>query len=223
VAPAVASAVTRTFGIATGAFFDERDDWEAAIARATRERWRWIELTAIRGRLDPLLGFLERAPTALDTFERVSVHAPAQMEESPADVIAALAPLPFDVVLHPDVYGVERACARLGTHAVFENMDISKAFGRGVEDLRTVFVSFPDAGFCLDVAHVWTNDPTLALGHGLLDELGGRLRQLHVSGIEPDGTHRLTTRDDLGLYEPLLARCRHVPWLLEAELGEDAL
>jgi hypothetical protein len=43
-----------------------------------------------------------------------------------------------------------------------------------------------------------------------------------VSGIEPDGTHRPTTQRDLDLYEPLLERCRNVPWVLEAVLAEDA-
>ncbi len=84
-----------------------------------------------------------------------------------------------------------------------------------------MFAALPEAGLCLDVAHVWTNDPTLALGHELLDAFGDRLRQLHVSGIEPDGTHRTTTAADLALYEPLLERCDHVPWLLEAELEDD--
>jgi sugar phosphate isomerase/epimerase len=124
--------------------------------------------------------------------------------------------------LHPDVYRREDWVAELGPRAVFENMDVGKAFGRTLADLRAVFVVFPRAGFCLDVAHVWTCDPTLALGHELLDELGPRLRQLHVSGIEPDGTHRPTTSGDLDLYEPLLHRCREVPWVLESELVEEA-
>jgi uncharacterized protein (UPF0276 family) len=141
------------------------------------------------------------------------------MDEAPADVVTSLEPFPFDVVLHPDIYGLEPACARLGVRAVFENMDVAKRSGRDLHDLRDVFARFPDAGLCLDVAHVWTNDRTLRLGHDLLDVLGGRLRQLHVSGIEEDGTHRPTTQADLELYEPLLERCRHVPWLLEAELA----
>jgi hypothetical protein len=124
----------------------------------------------------------------------------------------------FDVVLHPDVYRGEPSVHGLGGRAVFENMDCQKDFGRNATDLGTVFSMFPDSGFCLDVAHVWTNDRTLVLAHRLLDSFGDRLRQLHVSGIEPDGTHRPTTREDLELYEPVLARCRQVPWLLEAEL-----
>jgi hypothetical protein len=223
VARPLAGAAATAFGVATGAFVAERDNWAAAIGRARREGWRWIELTAIRGRLDSLLRFLDRSPDALDAFERVSVHAPAKMNEGAADVVGSLERFSFDVVLHPDVFGSEPACARLGARALFENMDVGKRFGRGLDDLQEVLATFPDAGLCLDVAHVWTNDRTLRLGHELLDVLGGRLRQLHVSGIEEDGTHRPTTRADLELYEPLLERCRHVPWLLEAELvAEEA-
>jgi len=222
VARPVARVDVAPFGIATGAFVEERDDWAAAVGRARREGWRWLELTAIRGRLDPLVAFLDASPGALDGFERVSVHAPAKMREAPAAVVDVLESFPFDTVLHPDVYGVEPACASLGARAVFENMDVSKGSGRDLDDLRDVFARFPDAGLCLDVAHVWTNDPTLDVGHELLDALGDRLRQLHVSGIEADGTHRPTTPADLELYEPLLARCGHVPWLLEAELAAVA-
>src|SRR5919197_599328 len=103
-----------------------------------------------------------------------------------------------------------RALRALGGRAVFENMDVAKSFGQWPSDLEEVFARFPEAGFCLDVAHVWTNDRSLALGHALIDAFGTRLRQLHVSGIEPDGTHRNTTRDDLALYEPLLQRCGSV-------------
>ncbi len=135
---------------------------------------------------------------------------------------SSLRPLPYDIVFHPDVYREQGWIRELTSRAVFENMDSTKEFGRGVVDLSETFAAFPEAGFCLDVAHVWTNDPTLALGHELLDAHGGRLRQLHVSGIEPDGTHRPTTPADLALYEPLLARCAGVPWLLEAELDGAA-
>lgn len=216
-APALAAG---PYGIATGAYVEERDDWPAAVGRARAEGWRWIELTAIRGRLAPLIRFLGAHSDALAPFERVSVHAPAATTETPANVLEKLLPYTFDVVLHPDVYGAEPVCASLGGRAVFENMDVAKESGRNVGDLADVFSSFPAAGFCLDVAHVWTNDPTLALGHELLDAFEPRLRQLHVSGIEEDGTHRPTTSDDLELYEPLLDRCPHVPWLLEAELVE---
>jgi hypothetical protein len=200
------------FGIATGAYVAERDDSAAAVARARREGWRFLEVTAVGETR------IEEVPRLdLSGFERVSVHAPVAGMTA-AELVAQ--PLDHDLILHPDVWQ-DAALAQLGRRAVFENMDINKPYGRSVEDLGEVFERFPEAGFCLDVAHVWTNDPTLALGHDLLDAFGERLRQLHVSGIEPDGTHRETTAADLERYRPLLDRSRLVPWLLEAELAAD--
>jgi sugar phosphate isomerase/epimerase len=224
VASSVAAAVADGFGIATGAYLAERDDWPAALARARREGWRRVELTAIRReRLDALVLALAQDPGLVDGFEHVSVHAPARdFVDDREPVVAALRTLPYDIVLHPDVYRAQGWVRELVTRAVFENMDAVKAFGKDTADLSETFAAFPEAGFCLDVAHVWTNDPTLALGHELLDAHAGRLRQLHVSGIDPDGTHRPTTPADLELYAPLLARCAGVPWLLEAELAEAA-
>jgi sugar phosphate isomerase/epimerase len=194
---------------------DESTDWPAALARARAEGWRVVELTAaLDAELDALLVHLGEEPAALDGFERVSLHAPVL----PPDPEATLARLPgrFETILHPNAYAEARA---LGAVAIFENMDVRKPFGRTASDLAGVFDRHPEAGLCLDVAHVWTNDPSLALGHELLDAFGDRLRQLHVSGIEPDGTHRPTTAADLELYAPLLDRCRHVPWLLEAVIA----
>lgn len=216
----MAASLTARFGIATGAYVDERDAWPSALARARQQGFATIELTAIRNeRLHALTTLLVDDPTALDGFQRVSVHAPARdFVDDPKPALELLPTLPHDVVFHPDVYRKQEWIRELASRAVFENMDATKQFGRDVGDLSETFAAFPNAGFCLDVAHVWTNDRTLALGHELLDAHRGRLRQLHVSGIEPDGTHRPTTQADLELYEPLLARCSAVPWLLEAEL-----
>jgi sugar phosphate isomerase/epimerase len=203
-------------GISTGAYEPERDDWGDAIARARREGFACVELCAI---LPPLVETLAAhlAARAPDGFARVSLHAPVGIASTDAAIAEVVRlPLDGDVILHPDLYGRDDAAAALGPRAVFENMDVAKSFGRTVDDLAEVFARFPDAGFCLDVAHVWTNDRSVALGHDLLDAFGDRLRQLHVSGIEPDGTHRETTAADLELYRPLLERAAHVPHVYEA-------
>jgi hypothetical protein len=211
------------YGMATGSYVRERDDWWDAIERARSEGWSAVELTAI---VDSLLAtlpeFLALSPELLDGFDRISLHAPI-WAESPTRTVETIALLPLDgdVIFHPDAWGNEQALDRLGGRVVFENMDRGKTFGRSAEDLASVFARHDAAGFCLDVAHVWTCDPTLALGHELLDAFGARLRQLHVSGIEPDGTHRTTTAEDLRLYHPLLERCGHVPWILEAVVSPN--
>jgi hypothetical protein len=204
------------FAIATGSYEDIRDDWSAVLERVRAEGWRSVELTAItQERLQSLTALLDE-PSWLAGFDRVSIHAPALAVSSRAGCVDALRAVTHDVVLHPDIYADESAVAELGPRALFENMDATKAFGTTVADLQEVFARFPEAGLCLDVAHVWTHDPTLTLGFDLLDALGDRLRQLHVSGIEPDGWHRPTTAADLALYEPLLERCRGVPRVLES-------
>jgi sugar phosphate isomerase/epimerase len=207
-------------GISTGAFEEERDDWGLAVDRARREEWPAIELCAILPRLLESLHEYLTGERSLGGFQRVSLHAPVGIEsvDETVDAIRRL-PLGGDVILHPDLYGADESVALLGPRAVFENMDVAKRFGRTADDLAKVFARFPDAGFCIDVAHVWTNDTSLALGHELLDAFGDRLRQLHVSGIEPDGTHRATTQADLELYAPLLARCDGAPQVLEAVLA----
>jgi sugar phosphate isomerase/epimerase len=213
----------KNFGIATGAFDDERDDWDAALAKAARGGWRVLELTAVtEDLLYALISLLGRDEVALNPFERVSLHAPVVFRTSATAVARRLVALPhaWDIVVHPEEYMGEPLLLSLGRRLVFENMDSQTSFGRSVADLGSVFDAHPEAGFCLDVAHCWTSDPSLRLAHDLLDSFGDRLCQLHVSGIEPDGTHRATTRRDLDLYAPVLARCPHVPWLLEAELVE---
>jgi sugar phosphate isomerase/epimerase len=167
------------------------------------------------------------AAAVLDPFEHVSVHGPIDVEPNGWARIAieagGLPPAVCHLLVHPDVIDSSglAALATLGARLCVENMDASKAHGRDARELQRTFRRCPDAGFCLDVAHAWTCDPTLALGHELLDAFSGRLRQVHVSGIEPDGSHRPTTRADFDRYVPLLKRCRDVPWILEQPLTGD--
>jgi sugar phosphate isomerase/epimerase len=154
------------------------------------------------------------------------VHAPAADAVGRWDDVAAkLVALPAAVetiVLHPDTVDDDALAALrpLERAICFENMDCVKRDGRFPAELRRVFESCPDAGFCLDVAHVRTHDPSFALAFELLDAFGDRLRQLHVSGIDPDATHRATTSADLAAYAPVLERCRAVPIVLEERLAE---
>ena len=189
------------------------------MQRARAEGWVCVELCAIVAPLVPSLTEYLATEGDLAAFTRVSLHAPVGIA-SPVAAIEELLQLPLDgdVILHPDIYGSSDAVAALGPRAVFENMDVAKRFGQTIEDLGSILERFPQAGFCLDVAHVWTNDQTLSLGHALIDAFGPRLRQLHVSGIEPDGTHRETTCDDLTLYAPLLERCEQVAHVFETVL-----
>src|ERR1700694_24733 len=73
------------------------------------------------------------------------------------------------IVAHPDTLNELAPYLGLDTRLVLENMDDRKATGRTADELAPVFDELPRAGFCLDVAHVHSIDPTMAALHELLD------------------------------------------------------
>ena len=76
------------FGIATGAYIGERDDWDAAVGRAAAEGWAFVELTAIvEERLESLFAFFAGSPDSGARFERISIHAPVVFHTSAASVV----------------------------------------------------------------------------------------------------------------------------------------
>lgn len=207
-----------------------RRDYETAVAAAAEMSGEVIELSALStGDLPILAAYLDSpAAESLGSFRHVSVHGPAKHlpvgEVAWVDLCGRLARLPEEVsgsiIMHPDTLSTAPAepLMALGARLVLENMDCRKRTCRTAEEMVPVFEAFPDAGFCLDVAHVWTVDATLRVGEELLEAFGGRLREVHVSGIEPDGQHRVTVPEDLHLYKRLLESCDDVPWVFESPL-----
>ena len=119
------------------------------------------------------------------------------------------------VVAHPDTLSDVGRYRALGTRLVLENMDDRKITGRVADEMEKFFEELPDAGFCLDVAHVRSVDPTMDAAHELLDRFRSRLRHVHLSSLD-DGRHVPLTEDDERLFAEVLDRCRDVPWILEA-------
>jgi hypothetical protein len=57
---------------------------------------------------------------------------------------------------------------------VLENMDSRKPTGRTAAELEPFFEQLPDAGFCLDIAHAYSIDPSMAVFNDLLDRYRSR-------------------------------------------------
>ena len=94
---------------------------------------------------------------------------------SSAERAAALLRLPLTVrsiVVHPDLIGDPAPYRALGRRLVIENMDDRKTGGRTAGELAPLFRELPEAGFCLDIAHAHTVDPSMAAAAELLDDLG---------------------------------------------------
>jgi sugar phosphate isomerase/epimerase len=62
-------------------------------------------------------------------------------------------------------------------------MDDRKPTGRIADEREAFFAELPEAGFCLDVAHAWSIDPTMNVARELLDRFRSRLRQVHLSSL----------------------------------------
>jgi hypothetical protein len=199
---------------------DNRGDWPRLIEEASRVSSFAIELTALgEDELPELLSFLASEPPL--PFRYVSVHGPSKSRQMPeADLVVLLAELPpfvDAIVLHPDQIEDPSLYVALGNRLLIENMDSRKASGKHAAELEQLFGQLPAAGFCFDVAHAWTVDPTMGVGEDLLDQFASRLKHVHLSSISESLNHIPLKAEQEELFVPLLARCRDVPWILEAE------
>ena len=204
-------------GISTGVLDGLWGDWPALVMRACKTATHAVEMSALSGaELPSLIAYLRSAPRL--PFRYVSVHAPAKAFGE-ADV-ARLAEIPLSIrsiVAHPDTITDFAPYRAVGNRLVLENMDGRKPTGRTADELADYFDCLPAAGFCFDIAHAYSLDPTLELAHDLLDRFRTRLRQVHLSSLDVLGRHIPLTASDEEMFAPVLDRCRDVPWILEAE------
>ena len=212
-------AVHHPLGASTGWMDAERGDWPALVDRALSVSTFAVELAALDEAELPAVEqyLLSRPPLP---FRYLSLHAPSKSRRMPEpELIARLAALRGCVdaiVVHPDTLEDPAAWRALGPALVLENMDPRKLDGRTTAELERYFGLLPEAGLCLDVAHAAAIAPDE--GERLLDAFAGRLRHLHVSSLDSDCRHTALDPADERAWEPLLRRCRDVPWILEAPL-----
>jgi hypothetical protein len=206
-------------GASTGYMADLRGSWEPLVEEACQVSSFAVELAALsEPELEPLVDYLAEMPSL--PFRYLSVHAPTKhrtlSEREYVEVLAGLPAFVDAIVVHPDQIEDPALYRRLGARLVIENMDARKDSGRFGDELEALFAELPEAGFCFDIAHAWTVDPEMEVGTDLLDRFAGRLRHVHLSSIDEHERHVSLRADHESLFEPLLDRCRDVPWLLEA-------
>lgn len=206
-------------GASTGYMGDERGDWLRQIELAREVSPFAIELSALsEPELPSLAEFLASGPNL--PFRYISIHGPSKNllgdEEKLVAELALLAGHASAIVMHPDTIRDASIYRRLGHKLLLENMDARKQSGRSPQELTLLFDELPEAGFCLDVPHAWSVDPTMRLAAELLDRFGARLRHVHLSSLSRDLHHVPLTVEDEALFSPTLKRCLDVPWIFEA-------
>jgi hypothetical protein len=70
-----------------------------------------------------------------------------------------------------------------GSRLAIENMDWRKPFGRYPDELEQVFRKAPASKWTFDVNHIYSIDPTMALGEEFYRRFGDRLAHYHLSGF----------------------------------------
>jgi hypothetical protein len=206
-------------GASTGYMQSLRGDWDAQVAAAWRVSSFAIELSALsETELPSLAEYLNRTESL--PFRYISIHGPSKGRQMDEELLVfaleQLASCANAFVMHPDTIESLELYRQLGNKLLLENMDARKVEGRTREELEAVFAELPDAGFCFDVAHAWSIDPTMSVANDLLDGFSERLRHVHLSSLSEDLHHVPLTAEDEDLFGPVLRRCLDVPWIFEA-------
>jgi hypothetical protein len=179
----------RPFGFSTGAL--AKGDVRAGVDMQWALGVTAVELSALRsGELLPLIKAAEDLD--LQGLKHISVHAPSELNGVPErELVQLLGRLPssWPIILHPDVIVDSEQWRFLGSRLCIENMDQRKTVGRTVSELESIFRSLPDAGFCFDIGHARQVDPTMGIAIGLLQRFRERLREVHMSEVDPQGKH----------------------------------
>jgi len=180
----------RRIGFSTGAL--AKGDFQHALALLERAAIPIVEISALRETELPTLseGF---SHLDLSRFEYVSFHAPSRLHDLSEDDVVRLLRVILDlnipVVVHPDTIRRPEAWRPFRNLLLIENLDKRKPTARTAAELDAIFDVFPDAGFCLDVAHARQVDPTMAEATRMLRLYGSRLCQIHASGLNANSTH----------------------------------
>lgn len=200
----------RPIGFSTGAL--ALGDAAGALAMLQGSRTTAVELSALRlHELRPLLALL---PTLdLSAFAYVSVHAPSRYDaDEEARIVADLAaivPLGFPIVVHPDTIHDFGGWRDLGALVAIENMDQRKPIGRTARELEGIFKELPAARFCFDLGHARQIDRTMSEACFLVQALGPRLAHLHVSSVDARSHHDPLSADAVAAFRQV------APWVPE--------
>lgn len=180
----------RPIGFSTGAL--ALGDFRRAISLLSTHRTEAIELSALRDHeLAPLMTALD--DLSLERFEYFSIHVPSKFKTLAEPAVASLLRPCIErripIVLHPDVIREPECWTPFGHLLCIENMDKRKKTGRTLDELEPFFARFPEAGFCLDIAHARQIDSTMTEARLMLRRFRHRLRQIHISEIDAGGHH----------------------------------
>jgi hypothetical protein len=212
----------RSIGFSTGAV--ARGDFGLGLQLLRQEGVRAVELSALRDReLIPLLEAIGTLDLSFASY--ISFHAPGRFEtigeEEAAGLLRQLLPRRWPIIVHPDALRNPPVWQGFGEWLCIENMDRRKPTGRTEAELRALFREFPTASFCFDIGHARQVDATMEEAARMLRSFGSRLKQVHMSEVDPNGGHLPVSAEAVADFRKVAALIpSSVPIILETDVPE---
>jgi sugar phosphate isomerase/epimerase len=183
--------MSRPIGFSTGAI--AKGDYRKALQQLGDLRVPVVELSALRmAELEPLVQEMPRLDLA--SFRFVSFHAPSRFapeeERRVVERVRQVAAMEIPVVVHPDVICDFAEWQVFEELLLIENMDRRKKTGATAAELEAIFSKLPAARFCFDIGHARQIDPTMAEARRILEIVGERLAEVHISEVNENSEHQ---------------------------------
>jgi hypothetical protein len=210
----------RPLGFSTGAL--AYGDFRAALTILGATNATAVELSALRqSELEPLVTALSELQ--LERYTYVSIHLPSAIHRDFEPVLLKLVdrfPREWPLVTHPDVITSWKQWEKLGARLCIENMDKRKSVGQTASDLKQIFEKLPEALFCFDLGHAHQIDPTMGEAVLILEELQGKLCQLHVSEVNSESKHDAISLEAASAFEIVSSLIpEEIPAILESRVS----
>jgi len=157
----------------------------------------------------------------------VSIHAPSKIEQENEALVAkrlrGLLTRGWPIVVHPDAIRDFSLWREFGSLLCIENMDKRKPIGRSANELGLVFDQLPEASLCFDIGHARQVDTTMTEAYLILEEFGGRLRQVHISEVDTGSRHNPLSYASIMAFQEVAHRIpESVPIILQTPAADEA-
>lgn len=140
----------------------------------------------------------------LSSYELVTLHAPwkegARYDRNSSAVISKLKEICsiqsiYGIVVHPNTVDDYTLLEKSGLPFLIENMDGKARCGTRPNEFEKLKKDY-NFGFVLDLQHAYMHDPTMQLARELMEAMGERIKEFHVSGQLKGIPHSLLHHSD---------------------------
>jgi len=150
-----------------------------------------------------------------ENFDYVSLHAPVEgvvlrINDSETDkILDRLSEISRDVdaklvTFHADTIGDVDAIKKLSFPISVENLTDREGETRTLEEMNKFLEELPSASVTFDTAHAFNTDSSGKLARDLVNGLGQKIVQAHISGVKSGKNHILYHTSDNDSHFPII-------------------